>query len=162
MHLGFIHALFSEMARDPELAHLTRFIDSNGHLGAAGWGTILGVTDSVMLDIKAFDSDLHLALTKRNNARSLASACLLFDAGKLFELRFLMIPEHTDSDAELRSLIAFVKALGGPLRIRLNGFRNHGVRGDAAKLPTMAREKLKVAAAIIEGEGLGPVVLPAL
>ena len=71
---------------------MTCFIDSNGHLGELAWQRVLPVTDGVMLDIKAFDNGTHMALTGRCNRRSLASARSLHAHGKLFELRYLMIP----------------------------------------------------------------------
>lgn len=162
MHVAFIKALFTAMGDDPELRHLTRFIDSNGHLGPAGWQELLAVTDGVMLDIKAFDAALHRFLTKRANTRSLASARLLSDAGKLFELRYLMIPGFTDAETEIDALIAFARTLKGSVRIRLNGFRRHGVRGEAAHWPAMSRETLEAAAARLEHAGAGPVALPAV
>lgn len=162
MHHAFIKALFTAIGDDPELCHLTRFIDSNGHLGTAGWQSLIDVTDGVMLDIKAFDADLHRELTGRANARSLASVRMLHAAGKLFELRYLMIPDHTDSDADIDALIGFVKSLGGQVRIRLNGFRTHGVRGEAAAWPAMERERLVAAATRLECADIGPVSLPAL
>jgi len=162
MQLAFIKALFTAMSRDPDLCHLTRFIDSNGHLGAAGWRSILTVTDRVMLDIKAFDQELHVRLTGRTNTRCLESVRLLHDAGKLHELRYLMIPDQTDSDAEIDALIGFVKSLDGPVNLRLNAYRTHGVRGQAAAWPAMARAQVEAAAARLCAADLGPVSLPAL
>lgn len=162
LHHSFIKALFTAMGRDPDLKHLTRFIDSNGHLGGDVWKSLLPVTDGVMLDIKAFDTQLHKALTQRTNTRSLASARQLADAGKLYELRYLMIPGRTDTDAELDALADFVRSLSEPVRVRLNGFRRHGVRPEAAKIPALPREGLETAAAKLEMAGLGPVALPAL
>ncbi|WP_420411189.1 YjjW family glycine radical enzyme activase [Roseibium sp.] len=162
LHHSFIKALFSAIGATADLKHLTRFIDSNGHLGADGWKELLPVTDGVMLDIKAFDVQLHKSLTKRTNTRSLASARQLADAGKLYELRYLMIPGRTDTDAELDALADFVRSLPQPIRLRLNGFRTHGVRPEAAKLPALARDRLEAAAAKLETAGLGPVALPAI
>ncbi|MEM9579863.1 MAG: YjjW family glycine radical enzyme activase [Pseudomonadota bacterium] len=161
MHLAFIRALFTAMGEDAGLCHLTRFIDSNGHLGAAGWHSVLDVTDGVMLDIKAFDTALHRNLTRRSSHRSIASARLLNAAGKLHELRYLMIPGKTDSGAEIDALITFAKSLENPVRLRLNGFRTHGVRGEAADWPMLKRQVLIKAAARMERAGLGPVALPA-
>ncbi len=162
MHLAFIRALFTAIGDDEKLCHLTRFIDSNGHLGTAGWRSVMDVTDGVMVDIKAFDAKLHMRLTRRANARSIASARLLHEAGKLHELRYLIIPGHTDSDTEIDALIAFAKSLDSPVRIRLNGFRTHGVRDEAALWPALERETLVATAARLEQANLGPVSIPAL
>jgi YjjW family glycine radical enzyme activase len=162
LQLPFILALFAAMRDDPELAHLTRLVDSNGHLGAAGWQMLLPLTDGVLLDIKAFDPKLHLALTGRSNDRSLASARLVHAAGKLHELRFLMVPGKTDSAAEIAHLVAFAQSLGGTVPIRLNGFRTHGVRGEATEWPMMPRADLEATADMLTRSGVGPVSLPAL
>ena len=162
MQLPFIKALFAEMGRDPALSHLTRFIDTNGYLGPVGWASVLDVTDGVMLDIKAFDPDTHHYLTGRDNARSLESARILHKAGKLHELRYLMVPDQTDSEAEIESLKAFTQTLDGPVCVRLNAFRTHGVRGAAADWPTITREKVEAAAGVLERANVGPILLSAL
>jgi YjjW family glycine radical enzyme activase len=162
MQLPFIRNLFTAMGEDADLRHLTRFIDSNGHLGPIAWKSVLEVTDGVLLDIKAFDPELHVHLTERSNARSLASARLLHEAGKLYELRFLMVPDATDRGEEIDALIEFVQSLDGPVRLKLNAFRTHGVRGTAARWPAMKKERVEAAAEKLVQSGLGPVELPAL
>jgi YjjW family glycine radical enzyme activase len=159
---GFVRSLFTAIHADPALQGLTCFIDSNGHIGAQGWDHLLPVTDGVMLDIKAFDPALHLSMTGRDNARSLASARQVHAAGKLHELRYLIVPDQTDSEAELAALIRFAKALGGPVRIRLNAFHAQGVRGAAATWRSMPRQAVEAAAARLHRAGLGPVILPSV
>lgn len=162
LQAGFIAALFAAVRADADLAGLTCMIDSNGHLGIDGWKRLLPVTDGVMLDIKAFDPDLHRALTGRTNARSLASVRHVHGQGKLHELRFLMIPGRTDSAAEIDSLIGFARSLGAPIRVRLNAFQHHGVRGPALDWPKMPRAGIEAAADRLRASGIGEVVTPAV
>ena len=115
-----------------------------------------------MLDIKAFDPMLHKRLTGRDNGRVLESARLLAKAGKLYELRYLMIPGETDSEREIENLKRFAHELDGPVRIRLNAFRTHGVRGEAEHWPAMDRARVEEAAAMLHADGLGPVALPSV
>jgi pyruvate-formate lyase-activating enzyme len=157
-----VAALFAAIRQDPALAGLTCFIDSNGHLGAQGWRQLLPLTDGVMLDIKAFDPALHLGLTGRDNARSLNSARITHAAGKLYELRYLMLPGQTDTPEEIAHLIRFADELGGPLRIRLNAFHAQGVRGKAGDWPSMPRPRVEAVADQLRQAGLGPVILPAV
>ncbi len=157
---GFVRDLFTAIHAEPALADLTCFIDSNGHLGTQGWRDLLPVTDGVMMDIKAFDPTLHTAMTGRSNARSLTSAKLTHAAGKLHELRFLLVPGQTDSDAEISHLIRFCHDLGGPLRIRLNAFHPQGTAGAAALAPSMPHERVEAVAEQLRAAGLGTVILP--
>ena len=160
--LEFVTTLFGGIKADKELEGLDCFIDSNGHLGASGWERLLPVTDGVMLDIKSFDNALHRDLTGMDNVTSLRSARLLHDAGKLYELRFLLVPGKTDVDAELDGLIEFVKALGGEVRVRLNAFQHHGVRPVAREWEPMSKAGVGRAATRLREAGIRNVVEPAM
>ena len=103
---------------------------------------------------------LHRALTGRDNRLSLASARILAQAGKLFELRFLMIPDRTDTAAELARLIAYVRGLGAGTRVRLNAFQHHGVQGAARDWPKMTRARMDEVAGQLRAAGLRQVVTP--
>jgi pyruvate formate lyase activating enzyme len=162
MQLGFIIELFRAIKSDQELAELSCFIDSNGNLSASGWDNVLPVTDGVMLDIKSFDSSTHQALTGRQNVKSLESARLLQAAGKLYELRFLLIPGETDSDAELDNLIRFAKALGADTRVRLNAFQHHGVKGEALGWEKMTEAGVHKAAERLRAAGIDNIATPAV
>lgn len=164
LQLKFVAALLAAIRAAPDLGHLTCLIDSNGHLGPRGWARLLPVTDGVMLDVKAFDAGRHRRLTGQDNARVLASARLLAAAGKLHELRFLMVPGETDRAEEIAALVAFAREIGagGPrVPIRLNAFRHHGVRGPALAWPAMPREGIEAAAAALVAAGF-TVRLPAV
>lgn len=160
MQLKFILELFAAIKSAPDLAHLTTFIDSNGHLGAAGWARLLPLTDGVMLDIKAFDPGLHRELTGQSNDKTLRSAEILAAAGKLFELRCLMIPGRTDTAPELAALIALVRRLGNNTRVRLNAFQHHGVRAPASGWEKMTKGRMDQVAAKLRAAGLRQVVTP--
>lgn len=160
--LGFVVALFEAIKSDEELAGLDCFIDSNGYLGASGWESLLPVTDGVMLDIKSFDDAVHRELTGKENHKSLRSAQLLHEAGKLYELRFLLVPGVTDSDDELDGLVDFVKDLGGDVRVKLNAFQHHGVRPKALGWEKMSKAGVDKAAARLREAGIPNVVTPAV
>ncbi len=160
--LKFIIELFQAIKADKELADLSCFIDSNGYLGASGWESVMPVTDGVMLDVKGFDNTTHRELTTKDNLKSLQSARILHDAGKLYELRFLLVPGKTDSDTELDSLIAFVRTLGSETRIKLNAFQHHGVRAKALEWEKMSEEGVDRAAERLRAAGIENVITPAL
>ncbi len=160
LQLRFIVELFAAIKADEQLAGLTCFIDSNGHLGASGWEKLLPVTDGVMLDIKGFDEPAHRMMTGKDNRRSLESARIVHAAGKLYELRFLMIPGRTDR--ELDALIEFANSLGDGVRIKLNAFQHHGVKGEALEWDTMPEEGVDAAAARLRAAGFDDVVTPSV
>jgi len=122
LQLKWVIALFEAIKADWELAHLTRFVDTNGHLGTRGWPRLLPVTDGVMLDITACDEGHHRSMTGKGNARVLPSGAIVQVAAKLFELRFLMLPEVPDGVDEIDALATLVARLVGGVRVRLNAF----------------------------------------
>ena len=162
LQLDFLIDLFTAVRAAPELAHLTLFIDSNGHLPAEGWERILPLTDGVMLDIKAFDGERHRRLTGADNDLSLASAKLLAAAGKLYELRFLLIPGETDRSEEIAALARLACELGPATRLRLNAFQHHGVRGPAASWLPMSRDGVEAVAAVLRTAGIAEVTVPSV
>ncbi|MFM7969615.1 YjjW family glycine radical enzyme activase [Aeromonas sp. A-5] len=130
--LPFVVALFAAIKAAPDLAHLTCLLDSNGSLAETGWQRLLPVLDGAMLDLKGWRDSVHHSLTGYGRERVLASLQLLARHGKLTELRLLHVPgksDFLDASGELDAdLAAFLQRLG-PVPIRLNGFRHHGVRG---------------------------------
>lgn len=160
MQLRFVIALFRAIKSDSELADLSCFIDSNGYLGVSSWECVLPVTDGVMLDIKSFHNPSHRELTGRGNLKSLQSARTLHAVGKLHELRFLLVPGKTDSDAELDGLIEFVRTLGCDTRIKLNAFQHHGVKGKALDWKKMSRVGVEGAAERLRAAGIHNVITP--
>ena len=163
--LPFVVALFAAIKAAPDLAHLTCLLDSNGSLGETGWQRLLPVLDGAMIDLKGWRESVHHSLTGQGRERVLASLQLLARAGKLAELRLLQVPgrsDFLDAGGELDAgLAAFLQTLG-PVPIRLNGFRHHGVRGEAMGWQEAAMEELDRLSNALKVKGFGPVALPAL
>ena len=163
--LPFVIALFTAIKAAPDLARLTCLLDSNGSLGETGWQRLLPVLDGAMIDLKGWREPVHLALTGRGRERVLASLQLLAQAGKLAEVRLLLVPGQSDyltADGKLDGgLAAFLHSLG-PVPIRLNGFRHHGVRGEALSWPEAGSADLTVLANALKAKGFGSVMLPAI
>ncbi|MGG2298983.1 YjjW family glycine radical enzyme activase [Aeromonas veronii] len=163
--LPFVVALFAAIKAAPDLTHLTCLLDSNGSLAETGWQRLLPVLDGTMLDLKGWRDSVHHTLTGYGRERVLASLQLLARHGKLTELRLLHVPgksDFLDMNGELDAdLAAFLQRLG-PVPIRLNGFRHHGVRGEAAQWQEAHQTELEQLASRLRAAGLGPVSLPAL
>ncbi|MFQ2445770.1 YjjW family glycine radical enzyme activase [Aeromonas caviae] len=163
--LPFVIALFTAIKAAPDLARLTCLLDSNGSLGETGWQRLLPVLDGAMIDLKGWHEPVHLALTGRGRERVLVSLQLLAQAGKLAEVRLLMVPGRSDfldaTGALQEALTTFLLSLG-PVPIRLNGFRHHGVRGEALLWPEAGSADLTVLANALKAKGFGSVMLPAI
>ncbi len=128
----FLVDLFSRMKHDPEFAHLTTFIDSNGHAVQSVWDALLPVTDGIMLDLKALDDGLHRTFTGQSNALVLDSIRYLAAAGALYETRLILVPGLNDSDAQLRETAAWLLGVDPEMRVRINEFHAHGTRTPAS------------------------------
>ncbi|MFQ2545601.1 YjjW family glycine radical enzyme activase [Aeromonas caviae] len=163
--LPFVIALFTAIKAAPDLARLTCLLDSNGSLGETGWQRLLPVLDGAMIDLKGWHEPVHLALTGRGRERVLVSLQLLAQAGKLAEVRLLMVPGRSDfldaTGALQETLTTFLLSLG-PVPIRLNSFRHHGVRGEALSWPEAGSADLTVLANALKAKGFGSVMLPAI
>lgn len=162
LQFKFVLELFQAVKADPGLKDLTCFIDTNGHLGPKAWERLLPFTDGVMLDIKAFDPSLHAELTRQDNDKSIETAKILYAAGKLHELRFLVIPDRTDTDDEVKSLTDFVLSLGPDVTVKLNAFQHHGVRGEALNWQKMPKAGIEHIAGHLKGAGVQEVITPAV
>lgn len=163
--LPFVIALFTAIKGAPDLAHLDCLLDSNGSLAEAGWQRLLPVLDGAMIDLKGWRDSVHHKLTGYGRERVLASLQLLAQAGKLAEVRLLLVPGRSDfldaTGALEEALTTFLLSLG-PVPIRLNGFRHHGVRGEALSWPEAGSADLTVLANALKAKGFGSVMLPAI
>lgn len=131
----FVRALFDELRAEPATSRLTRFIDSNGMAPAAVWESLLRATDGVMLDLKALDPALHEHLTGSGNAQVLDAIRQLAAAGKLYEVRLLLIPGVNDDHPTLTRTVQWLLDVDPGMRIKVIGFRRHGVRAAAHDWP---------------------------
>ncbi|WP_429041424.1 YjjW family glycine radical enzyme activase [Aeromonas media] len=163
--LPFLVALFAAIKAAPDLAHLSCLLDSNGSLGEAGWQRLLPVLDGAMIDLKGWRDSVHHSLTGQGRERVLASLQLLARVGKLAELRLLQVPGRTDfidADGKLEAgLVSFLQSLG-PVPIRLNGSRHHGVSGEALAWQEAAMDELDGLSNALKVKGFGPISLPPL
>lgn len=150
----FLVALFSRMKTDPEFAHLTTFIDSNGHATRAVWDALLPVTDGVMLDLKALDDTLHRELTGETNQLVLESIAYLASVGKLYETRLMLAPGRNDDDELLRRTAEWLMAIDPEMRVKINHFHAHGTRSPARDWPEASEERRARNRAVLEAAGV--------
>ena len=109
---------------------LHTLIDSNGMVDFAQYPELLEVTDGVMLDIKAFSTKDHIEVTGSANSMILQNAVFLANAGKLFEIRTVVVRELFDPAEVITGIAEYLRPIMdiGRLRYKLIAYRPFGVR----------------------------------
>lgn len=132
LHPGWLYELFS-LCRDAGLGTL---IDSNGTVAFDDQKELLSVTDGVMLDVKAWDSDVFRALTRGNNDVVKRNLTYLSAAHKIEELRIVVVPGRNDPEATIDGIAEALGDATGSTKLKLIKFRCFGVKGELANLPS--------------------------
>ena len=145
----FVAAWFTALAADPDLARLTRFVDSNGDADDATWDLLTPVMDGAMLDLKAFDAEVHERLTGHGHDRVLASIERLAGSGHLHEVRLLLVPGVNDEPATLRRTGAWLQRVAPGVPVVLLPFSHHGTRSRARLWSPATAADLQRAAAVL-------------
>jgi pyruvate-formate lyase-activating enzyme len=154
---AFLRGFFTALRDDRKLARLTRYVDSNGDVPLAVWDDLMPVVDKAMVDLKALDSDLHVRLTGRPNDRVLTSIRHLAAHGKLLEVRLLLIPGINDDDRTLVTTAHWLRQVDAGIRVKVIGFRRHGVRAAARRWPDATPEQIEVWAQRLVAAGISDV-----
>lgn len=155
LQAGFIARLFTRT----KALGLTNLLDSNGSMEFQE-DELLSLTDGVMLDIKAFDPEVHRTLTAMDNKTVLSNAVFLAERGKLPEIRTVVIPGILPNEETVfeitRLLSPFLSA--GEIRYKLIKYRPMGVRQEYlyASPDDALMQKLKT---IAEGNGFKDIVI---
>lgn len=160
LQLPFLVNFFTAIKNDPTLQHLSCLVDSNGELPVSGWEKLAPVIDGVMVDLKAWESNVHINLTGRNNQRIKQSIQWLARQNKLAELRLLVIPGVSNYYPYRKDLTEFIATLGN-VPVRLNAFHHHGVYGEAQEWRSAKAEDVEPLAEYLEQAGV-MVIRPAL
>ncbi len=153
----FLHDFLAALRDDEQLARLTRFVDSNGDAPRAVWDHLMPVMDRAMIDLKALDRDLHVRLTGRPNDRVLDTIRHLSAHGRLHEVRLLLVPGVNDDERTLAATAAWLLDLDARIRVKVNGFRRHGVRAAARRWPEATPERITGWARCLAAAGIGTV-----
>ena len=79
-------------------------IDTNGGVWNPAVEELLKEVDLVLLDVKQINPTRHESLTGRSNTQTLKTAQWLEDTGKPFWLRYVLVPEISDFEEDIRTL----------------------------------------------------------
>ena len=116
-----------------ELAHaegVTTCLDTSGasfRRGDAAIERLISVTDTVLLDIKAFDSKLHREVTGADNSQILDFARYLSEKGVSTWIRRVIVPGLTDGEDDLKKTGEFISSLKNIERIEVLPYHDFGV-----------------------------------
>jgi len=83
---------------------LQTLMDSNGNYDFSADEALLRVCDGVMLDVKCFDPAAHRVLTREDNALVLENLSFLARAGKLEEVRTVIVPDQLPNVETVRNV----------------------------------------------------------
>ena len=141
---------------------LTCFLDSNGSYDFSKDPELMAVTDSVMLDIKAFSPEDHLNTTGAGNETVLANAKYLAETGKLFEVRTVVAPDLFDVTATIRCagemLLPYLQK-GAKIRYKLITYRPMGVREKYRNMRIPTEEEMMGLKTLLTDMGWDDVVI---
>ncbi|SET09559.1 YjjW family glycine radical enzyme activase [Anaerobranca gottschalkii] len=121
----FIRELFIKVKEETKL---TTFIDSNGYFSQEALFGLLPVTDGFMLDLKGASSAIHQQITGKDNKRVLENIKTVYEKGKLYQLRYVVVPTVNDGE-EIEVLAQRIKEIAKDLPLVLIPFRKYGVKG---------------------------------
>ena len=116
-----------------ELAHregVTTCLDTSGasfRRGDAAIERLISATDTVLLDIKAFDSKLHREVTGADNSQILDFARYLSEKGVSTWIRRVIVPDLTDGEDDLKKTGEFISSLKNIERIEVLPYHDFGV-----------------------------------
>lgn len=130
---------------------ITTMIDTNGTVDFLNRIDLLRVTDGVLLDIKAFDSESHKEITGVGNEVVLANARLLAEMGKLEEIRCVICPSLYDGRESVEAIGRYMRDLylPGSFHFKLISYRPMGVRPEFAQMLTPGTDYMNQLADIL-------------
>lgn len=145
----FVRALFTAVKGDPALQRLTCFIDSNGSSDDATWDLVVPVTDGTMIDLKCLDDTIHRKMTGQSNAPVLRCIERLHAVGLLVEVRLLLLAGVNDDNALLHRTGEWLATIDPTMRLKVIGFRAHGVRPHDPPLEEPSQERREAVADLL-------------
>ncbi|MFT4108888.1 MAG: YjjW family glycine radical enzyme activase [Propionicimonas sp.] len=146
---AFVRALFSAVRE--QFPRLTCFVDTNGDTEPATWDLLDDVMDAAMVDLKCLDDDIHQRIAGASNARVLASIRRLAARGKLHEVRLLLLEGVNDADDLLAATGRWLATVDPRMRVKVIGYRNHGVRPSPIPLREPTAEQRSHYADVLRG-----------
>jgi pyruvate formate lyase activating enzyme len=151
----FLHALLAT-AREFDLS---AFVDTNGSLDLGKRPDIVTAAEAFMLDVKAWDDTEHRALTGSGNSQVLENLGFLARAGKLYEVRTVVLDGIFDARRTVLETSRVLAAIDSSIRYKLIRYRPHGVREEYKTLLAPTDGLMDELASLARQAGLTRVVV---
>lgn len=87
---------------------------------------LVDASDTILLDIKAFDGELHRTVTGSGNANVMDCARYLSEIGKPVWIRRVLVPGLTDGEDDLRRTGEFIRSLSNVRKIEVLPYHSMG------------------------------------
>lgn len=137
---------------------LTFFIDTNGSVPLWDKKELIGVIDSVMLDVKAYDRDEHIMLTGTDNDNVQKNLDFLIKSNKLYEVRTVVVPNVLDNRHTVDEVSKIIGKYDG-IKYKLIKFRQMGVREDKLNSYTPSMKIMNELRKLAENNGCKDVII---
>ncbi len=125
---GLQAAFLEALLRRCREAGLGGLVDTNGSTDFAALGGLVEAAEGFMLDVKAWDEAEHRALVGAGNAAVKANLRFLSAAGKLHEVRTVVVAGRFDAALTVREVSRVIAASPRACRYKLIRYREAGVR----------------------------------
>lgn len=145
----------TELFREAKKLNLSTMIDTNGTIDFSDKQELLSVTDGVLLDIKAFDSEDHKEITGTGNETVLANARLLAKLHKLEEIRCVICPSLYDGRRSVEAIGRYMQDIyeKQSFHFKLISYRPMGVREEFSHMLTPGTDYMKALAEMLSELG---------
>ncbi|MCI5997156.1 MAG: YjjW family glycine radical enzyme activase [Peptoniphilaceae bacterium] len=153
----FLVPLFKEVKK----LGLTCFVDTNGSLPFKKLKELVDVTDSFMLDVKAFDNDEHIFVTQKSVHTVLENADYLASIDKLFEIRTVTVAgmdNESTVDSITKMLNKYIK-MGHNIKYKIIKYRSFGVRERYSKFSSPTDDEMNKLKNIALSNGFKDVII---
>lgn len=125
LQAAFLSAL---VRRAREAYQLGTLIDTNGSTDYSTLPDLVALAEGFMLDVKAWDDREHRALTGVSNEMVLKNLDYLAQAGKLYEVRTVVLPGEYNVEETVREVSKTIASISPGTRYKLIAYRPQGVR----------------------------------
>lgn len=135
------------------------YLDTNGGFSSDKLERLMVYADGFMLDLKSADEAEHEALTGVSNKDAVRTLHAVAAAGKLYELRTVVVPGLLDNERTVSSGAEIIAKYDPQIRYKLIKYRQHGVRKKLLESPSPTDEMMEALAEMAREKGCRNVLI---